>query len=357
MSEQLKEVTNSENSTQIDSSQIYSDTYKLYDYFKLHPSICLACISGCIAICSFIINCLVFKQTQKELSYWNVDSALISSSSKQMLFSFTFTIIYFMIIPFINFFIKDVYIAYIPLSVRIKNLKVKNKFFKKRLKVCKKNCNNKDDKYEIIDLYSELKDIEKYTKQLKWDLLKILFKNIVLAYILTVISITLLISSNRTNNTKENILTLNIASVLVIVLYCIVNYCLFHKVFKKIDKEDNYYPQFPSTKIFNIGIKSVFSDLNIFACIMSVFVSIILTFLFGTASTDYVKKQKEFKTISVDNKEYVAVYTDSKNMVLEEVSINNNNAVVYINKQRVVPSDKYEFEIVKFNNVVRSNGK
>ena len=74
---------------------------------------------------------------------------------------------------------------------------------------------------------------------------------------------------------------------------------------------------------------------------------LVIVFATGTKPTNV------FKSVIIDETQYVAVYTDSESMVLEEVTIENGRAQVDTTKQLIIPIYGIKYEVIRFGEVER----
>lgn len=59
--------------------------------------------------------------------------------------------------------------------------------------------------------------------------------------------------------------------------------------------------------------------------------------------------------IQIENINYAVTAQDKNIFVVEKIDINNNNAVIYVNEQIIIPKENVEMKIYTFDKVTRDN--
>jgi hypothetical protein len=220
---------------------------------------------------------------------------------------------------------------------------------------------------EINENMAELKSIRHEVKVLKRSYIVMLCANLSVALILTFISSLFFICSTDTKKTPINpINEIIILTIIQLFLYCLTSYLAMRLTISKkkiiaqskyetIDfSENKYKAEYPIAKMIKRGFNSFFSNATLGSILIGVLLFTVYFWISAMPQSSTIQ-QKQFKTLSIDNIQYVVIYSNTEKMVLEEATFSGGIATIYTSKQRVVFVDAYPFEVVTFQKTILMN--
>ena len=388
--EDIKNEKSTKVEAESEKSVLNEKSYSIYNYLIKTPSILIAIVSGLLAIISFLINYAVYKQNVHYLQYWNVDPSVISNSNKQLFYTFCISIVFLLISTGVSAMIASAYSNNTPIYEYIRRSKIKLSELKKKNAVNIKACrllkksyikhpastneefaheieNNeyyKSSKDLLIEINRLKKDLSKYRKKLQ----KPLWRRLITAYIILFISVIvymLVIINGFQAGWYKGFISVFFITTVQFIFNCLINRLTYgalarkrikenpnsEEVFSKLDNELSEI-QFPFEKLSKHGIKSLFSNVSIIIIIIGIIITaVFLNFapLFDTSA----RMNKQFKCVTIDEVQYISVYTDAETMVLEKVEIDDGKVIVYTKNQMIVPTKGINYEVISFESVER----
>lgn len=365
------------------------NNYSIYNYFRKTPSMLIASVSGMMAFFSAIINYATYLQNARELRLWNIDPAIISSSDKHIFYSLCLSAIFIFLSVFVSTILCDITFNFKPFHELLYRLKLQMSEVSREVKsgikrmkkikslIEKKQKENNNEENQIYK--SQLTEIEKSTlkikkefserkkdiKKCKREYGKIIRVDLIISFIFLIILDSFFLSVNVYTNIWVNLLRIVIISVIQLVFYYLLG-LFFTKISIRIavkhypdhdqafkEKKDSLYRiESPIRKIKKHGIKSLFSN----QALLTVFISAVLlifTIFIYTFLPVGIEHKKNAKCITINEVKYVAVFTNSEIMVLEEAEINEKNIRIYTSKQMIVPINDVKYEIINFESIER----
>lgn len=363
--------------------------YRVYNYFKQHPSTFFATISAFIAIISIILTFSAFLSTNSYLMYFNVDNVTYKASN-QFVYLTAIALIFFTVIILFQVFLSKTFNIYLPHKRKLllykycfKNIKKDIKYNEKIRSSIQKSLNetfsdttdNEKEKNEKeLNLLCECaKKIKSKYKKARKNVLKMriiyyiqLGLSCLLAGgVLSIVSILLLsIASYEWKNIISSAMVFSVVFILINVLEnwflsCVLG--LNRKKIKadaKLDEEDifssyNDDSEFPIDSILNGNFKSFLSDSNCKRFIVTIiFCLILIVITFSWTGVQSAKTQKAFFVLDDNDQTYVLIYNNGESAILEKAEINGNNIIIDTTHQKIVSSigldmEKYEYESVE----------
>lgn len=365
--------------------------YAVYDYFVKTPSVFIAIISALITALSFLVNYVSYIIIIKQLNYWEVDKSVVSTNDRLSLYTFSIAIISLFIYIIASELVSTSFNNYVPfktyvLSVkkRLKKDKETKKTHNKAIQILEKsysthnNSSKKEKeqkkelekiKVEYNKINNELNNIQNELmhkkKSYKWRMrlqlfiafFVLLFVDFFMLSILSTIdisdywvSIVIMCLSQFFSVYFINWVVMNIR-----VHSNIKQYSKGSKSLDELEAEIKNI-EYPSEKIKNHGIRSLFSNFSLLTILISVFI-VFLTLIVVTSTLPNKNFLiKKMKYIEVDTIPYVAVYSDSEVMVFEEVEISNGVAKIHTSNQKIIPvKNGISYKIVEFEKVEKIN--
>lgn len=324
--------------------------HSIYTYLIAHPSILIAGVSAIVAILSFLINYISYREESQVLQFWNIDSALVSISNPKLIYSLCFSVIYFIMIIIATSLISNTYMAYKPFME-----------FRLYIKNYLKNCKKLSESNDVLQM------IELEEKELRKSYSHIFFSNLLVALILTFISSLLLIFSQDIKLLSTNpILSIIIVMSVQFFVYCFISYLAMRLSISKkkiiaqgnnkmiMFRENIKKAEYPIDKVRKYGIKSCFTNSAVYLMFIDLIMIIFLSLMFLTiCQSSTIEEQKQFKTLLIDDTQYVVVYSNTEKMILEEATITDGIVSIYTSKQRIVSVDTYPYEVVTFEKTIR----
>ena len=358
------EETKSQSTVSVAENKPGEENYSIYNYLKKTPAVLIALVSGIVAILSFIISYAEYIQISHVLTYWNVDPSAVSGSNKQLFYTFCFAIIFLLIHIIANILIIRTVSYFSPISEIRKRIKNQISKLKNKNAAPQNNAPTGDSGNPVNE---PLKVLNEYQKRLKKCKIKFQESFNSVLY-LTIIFILLFISTYAFYLTDFRSANDNMS--LNAFLYSVVQFVLYYltarlsrhfsvkSAIKQHPEQTNDF-SIIETKLSKLEsstgpttkhtIKSFFSNNTILVIIFNALIVIVLLFLliFGAKTTP----AKKFKSVDIDGVKYMAVYTNSETMVLEEAVINGNTVKILTNKQMIIPISGVKYEIVEFESV------
>lgn len=361
------------------------ENHSIYTYLVDHPPIMIAAASAIVAVFSFFISYVAYMKEAQVLRFWNIDTVFISKSNKQLFYSVSFSLIYSIISFMAMSLISNTYIAYRPfaelniyLKTKVTKCQKSAKNNKRRLKkiVSKfSECDKKESlQIEINDINYEIKHILEESNQLKREMKeqkksfrKMLYANLLIALILSFISSVIVFCADVSKQVSANpIMVITIWTIFQFLMYCLIGYLGMRLTISKkriiatVDNKENEIieritkAEYPIAKISKYGFKSYFTNSTIYSILINLFAIMVMFIVTSamTQSSNY-KEQKKFKLLSIDNSQYVVIFSDTEKMILEEAKITDGAITIYTSKQRIVSIDTYPFEVVTFEKVIQ----
>ena len=364
------------------------DDYRIYNYLVKTPAIFIAIISGLIAIGSFIINYATYFKTARELKHWNVDYSLISSSDKNIYYTLCFAVIFVLVTIILSSMISKAFMSYIPYKEcvfrtkkRLSVLKKANMANRRALLDIKKSyirsqkINNGNDSNQTDEIIKqcdsgdkEILALKKELHKMKRTFLKDLIINVEFIFFVLILSDIVLTAMDFTKGIYKLLISAVVLFFAQLLIYTFINLIVVNIIVRmNIKKNPDHKKalessnlvvsrlEYPIYKIFTYGFKSLFTNTQIYTIIINILLSFIIVFFIEVFFPINETPQKQFKCLSIDDTQYVAVYSNPDMMILEEAEICENKLKVYTSKQRIIPTKGTCYEVLNFNEVRTNN--
>ncbi len=366
-----------------------NDSYSIYHYFEKHPAFFATCVSALVAVASYCIKIASNRYSEKYYSYWNVDVNLISiddSVGHIVLQAFVFVLSLITIHAILgstadscmkqrqqNGLLRK---QYRELKKEIKKGLKRNK---KVTKTCGKNANkskkarrNNKRKNGMnqqascsekrADKYQKLKEaVRKY----RFRMARNIIAAMLVSFLICTASILFLI--------KEDGVEFWIASIILSFgIVCIWSLCYFiptlcgpTHISKETSEsnihqltETNQNDRFPLETVATDGFKGFVSNKAIKAVlIVFLFALFVNCFSVGSLAAYDAEKKTSYPIYADQAGMYAVVYNSKDTIILEEITICDNKAIIDASKQRIINSEDISFVIWHFDEVcVEKNG-
>lgn len=367
-----------------------AESHSVYTYLSDHPSILIASISAIVAISSFFINFFSYMKEAQTLRFWNIDPALVCLNNQQTVYFFCFSLLYCIIAIIAISLISNTYLAYKPFVEYMISVKAKLSHCQKRLKKIKKKYisikrvsrnlqestkgqplsqEEEDIGREIEEEIAVCKSLKREAKRKKRSFVGMLCVNLSIAFILTgVASVIFICFLGTKHGLVRPIVTIIISTIIQFLLFCLSGYLGMRFAISKkkiiaqsengtIDFSENIYQaEYPVMKIAKQGLSSFFSNATFFFILLNmVCLFIIYLLAYAIPQSTTIQERKQFKILSIENIQYVVIYSDPEKMVLEEATITDGVAAINVSKQRIVSVDAYPFEVITLEKAIRVN--
>lgn len=363
--------------TPIEETEQYEESYSIYEYLKKNTSVLVAVVSALVAIVTMLLKFGSYLYHVSYLNYWNIDPKLVSTPETYWLediaLSFALLvsgIIYMGLInETMNTFKKHRYFVKIIRSILKENEykfnKTKGATKKKSTKPRKKKESNHD--YDIklnLETYKELKKWSKQASISAW------IQVVVYFFLFEIIwGIVMYIAYLKEGNINEKSSIIFFGTLIISGLFiAITGYCFaninkekikedYIKQLKKSNDTNIELPMFPIKKIDKLGIRFYLSNKYIFrGCVFMIVIIISFFFMELEQGVQYAKNLKSHAPIiQIENINYAVTAQDKNIFVVEKIDINNNNAVIYVNEQIIIPKKNIKMKVYTFENVTRDN--
>ncbi len=361
--------------------------YSIFNYFKKTPAILISFVSGAVAVVSFLINYAIYLQTSRELQYWNVDPAVVSSSNKHLFYMLCFSVIFILLLFGISALISKSFVSYFPFQMLARQLRLEMKSNQKYCKQAIKDSRsikkalkmqNSCEYESLIRQESELNVFEKTCREglqklnslrkrlsvCKRQNRKPITENLLVAFLLLLFSYAIRFQTDFSTSICKILLKALVFATLHFITCCfaclLTNSIVGHQRIKA-KSENEVFSEFeeklssveyPLQRLSKNRIKSMLSNGVIKMAFLNSVISMLVLFLVIVFATG-TKPTNVFKSVIIDETQYVAVYTDSESMVLEEVTIENGRAQVDTTKQLIIPIYGIKYEVIRFGEVER----
>lgn len=373
----------------IEKNQLNIPTYRIYDYFKEHPSVFIATASAFIAIISLVLDFAAFINTNSYLMYFSVES-IIYRTSAQYLYLVAITVAFVTVMLLFQGFLSKTFDNYLPYKRKLLLYKYYLKKIKKGIKlareadsVCKDNLIETTDTVsenpKIIQIKEDLAKLrelanknERDYKSLKKDIRKYRIKHYILIglscilvwVVLSIVSALML--SISTCEWDTIIYSAMIFSAVYVIMVAVENWflsCVLRVKRKKIKSdaeldmkivplEYSELPEFPISSVFNGDFKMFMSDSNckiLVAMVMFCLTAVILVFSWSGAES--AKTQKEFFVVDIDSQTYVLIYNNGECAMLEKAEISGSNIIIDATQQKMISSIGIDMQKYMFDHV------
>ena len=367
-----------ENNTTVtteESTKSKKDNYSIYEYLKKNTSVLIAVVSALIAIISMILKIGSYLYHIAYLNYWNIDPKLVSAPETYWLediaLSFALLVSGIIYMGLMNetmsTFKKHKY------SIKtIKTILKENEYkFNKSKVVTKKNKKQSKKKdpngdYDIKLNLETYKEIKKWCKQASISAWIQVVGHFFLLEIIWGIVMYIAYLKQGDMNEKSSMFFLSV--ILISGLFIAFSVYMLagidkEKNIKRIltHLEDNDYelPMFPIRKIGKLGVSFYLSNKFIFrGCVFMIAIFICFIFMEHEQGVQDAENLKgHVPIIQIENNDYAVTAQDKNIFVVEKIDINNNNAVIYVNEQTVIPKENIKMRVYSFDSISRQNSQ
>lgn len=368
-----------ENNTTVtteESTKSKKDNYSIYEYLKKNTSVLIAVVSALIAIISMILKIGSYLYHIAYLNYWNIDPKLVSAPETYWLediaLSFALLVSGMIYMGLMNetmsTFKKHKY------SIKtIKTILKENEYKLNKSKVVTKKKNKKQSKkkepngdYDIKLNLETYKEIKKWCKQASINAWIQVVGYFFLLEIIWGIVMYIAYLKQGDINKKSSMFFLSV--ILISGLFIAFSVYMLagidkEKNIKRIltHLEDNDYelPMFPIRKIGKLGVRFYLSNKFIFrGCVFMIVIFIGFIFMEHEQGVQDAENLKgHVPIIQIENNDYAVTAQDKNIFVVEKIDINNNNAVIYVNEQTVIPKENIKMRVYSFDSISRENSQ
>jgi len=399
-----------EDSIENKDKEYWSTKYSLYDYFKAHPTVIIAIVSGFAAVLTYCVRIIDYQTAVSVLRYYSLSSSLYEPNQDSVLASFgcsiVIIILYIVLYSkmydiFHNYFINIRPIRYNNILYREnKRLKHKNKKLLRKMKsavderkklmeeslskgvmVNQEFVQNtqetdtyvqqEEEKYRNSEAKEEFESQMRETRSEHSKLLGI--RRVVIQLIVPSIVLWIVSASRAFGNNTNDRYALYISSAIIVVFIIIVS-CILGRFttsdyptkksvlndetgnyFKKIIEEKPRYPTL--YRLTDDGIKQFFPNRTIISItMMSVFAiaMFIITsgFLYPLLMRITSTKPQTQAIVYIEEEPYVMVYQKGSQFYLEGAIIDGDHLTIDTSNRRCVETDDIQAKVMRFNQVI-----
>ena len=368
-----------ENNTTVtteESTKSKKDNYSIYEYLKKNTSVLIAVVSALIAIISMILKIGSYLYHIAYLNYWNIDPKLVSAPETYWLediaLSFALLVSGMIYMGLMN----ETMSTFKKYKYSIKTIKTilkENEYKFNKSKVVTKKKNKKQSKkkepngdYDIKLNLETYKEIKKWCKQAS---ISAWIQVVGYFFLLEIIwGIVMYIAYLKQGDINEKSSMFFLSVILISGLFIAFSVYMLagidkEKNIKRIltHLEDNDYelPMFPIRKIGKLGVRFYLSNKFIFrGCVFMIVIFICFIFMEHEQGVQDAENLKgHVPIIQIENNDYAVTAQDKNIFVVEKIDINNNNAVIYVNEQTVIPKENIKMRVYSFDSISRENSQ
>lgn len=329
--------------TSSDSASV-ENQYKIFDYFKEHTGLLVACVSALVATMSFVLNFAVGRMNYAYLTYWDIGALHANVGNQNELYTVVCSMLYFLSLLLIHGLLSGTSDAFRHYNKLLSTTKQSIKESKKRKKEFRSKVQELSDRVKMLTPEEKqtesareaeneleramaiLEESELSTKELKeggntlrsWVAIQLVVA-IILSYLIGVIFLSLI---NTTSTIKEffhSSLVIIVIILLDLVIYFLPAYFRSRCTSKKyktggmieeiLELRKSGAPSFPVDSFFKSGMKSMLSDKKLaLAAWQIIMVTVILLFMMSTAGTKTAELKRNFPIFEDDLGSYAVVY-------------------------------------------------
>lgn len=368
-----------ENNTTVtteESTKSKKDNYSIYEYLKKNTSVLIAVVSALIAIISMILKIGSYLYHIAYLNYWNIDPKLVSAPETYWLediaLSFALLVSGMIYMGLMNetmsTFKKHKY------SIKtIKTILKENEYKFNKSKVVTKKKNKKQSKkkepngdYDIKLNLETYKEIKKWCKQAS---ISAWIQVVGYFFLLEIIwGIVMYIAYLKQGDINEKSSMFFLSVILISGLFIAFSVYMIAGIDKEknikrilthLEDNDNELPMFPIRKIGKLGVRFYLSNKFIFrGCVFMIVIFICFIFMEHEQGVQDAENLKgHVPIIQIENNDYAVTAQDKNIFVVEKIDINNNNAVIYVNEQTVIPKENIKMRVYSFDSISRQNSQ
>ena len=361
------------------STKSKKDNYSIYEYLKKNTSVLIAVVSALIAIISMILKIGSYLYHIAYLNYWNIDPKLVSAPETYWLediaLSFALLVSGMLYMGLMNetmsTFKKHKY------SIKtIKTILKENEYKFNKSKVVTKKKNKKQSKkkepngdYDIKLNLETYKEIKKWCKQAS---ISAWIQVVGYFFLLEIIwGIVMYIAYLKQGDINEKSSMFFLSVILILGIFIAITGYFFANINKEKLKEDLIkqseksrdgnieLPMFPIRKLGKLGVRFYLSNKFIFrGCVFMIAIFICFIFMEHEQGVQDAENLKgHVPIIQIENNDYAVTAQDKNIFVVEKIDINNNNAVIYVNEQTVIPKENIKMRVYSFDSISRQNSQ
>ena len=351
--------------------------YKIYNYFKRHPSFLVAVLSAAVAMVSLILNYVSFLYINTYLAYFDI-SVDVQINSPKFLYFVAITALFCASLLLFQSFISRTFEAYMPYERRFllywcymwsirKEIKLNKRLIKKATKRANTINVSEDNRSELEAIKLDLRNLQRKNEEItqdyisiKNDIRKQRIKYIIIIsiscfvawMIITVVCFLMFLNSlTEWHLIIPTSMAISLLFVLCIALENWFLYCLLRINFKQIKIDSNSsmeeqklsydnFPKMPLEILFFGRIKDVFSDAACRSAVLAM-ISLLIVLIPTTvyAGKTNAEKQKEFFVVQENDAVYAVIYNNGTMMILEKAEFSDNSITIDTTEQMTVDAD------------------
>lgn len=391
MSESTSEVVQESSSTnqELREDEAKESECSIMEYFIEHPGFFVTCISGLVAILSFILNYGVTRYHVAVLSYWNISRMYADKIPGSQLYSLSYILIYSFALLIVHLFLAQTsqvfahYNRYLSLmgherrtlKKHRRTIKEHDKTIGQLLEKIPDHLKESKEMQEIgIDLMKMREDADKMlnTEDLlekgRRELRNYTIGNISISAFLSCLALFvafLLIPDSLSWRVVCSTALMAVVIVLLdVVMYFLPAYLRSrypHKRYLEIGlsaalEELEPLPkyQFPLIDLLLNKTKELFSNDNIKALLIQICTTmIIMLFSCSIVGSQTASTCKKFPIYTCEGKTYAIVYTNGTTAFGQEASIDGNSIIINTARQKVMSAQDITFQISEFTEVIK----
>lgn len=368
-----------ENNTTVtteESTKSKKDNYSIYEYLKKNTSVLIAVVSALIAIISMILKIGSYLYHIAYLNYWNIDPKLVSAPETYWLEDIALSFVLLVSGMIYMGLMNETMSTFKKHKYSIKTIKTilkENEYKVNKSKVVNKKKNKKQSKkkepngdYDIKLNLETYKEIKKWCKQAS---ISAWIQVVGYFFLLEIIwGIVMYIAYLKQGDINEKSSMFFLSVILISGLFIAFSVYMIagidkEKNIKRIltHLEDNDYelPMFPIRKIGKLGVRFYLSNKFIFrGCVFMIVIFIGFIFMEHEQGVQDAENLKgHVPIIQIENNDYAVTAQDKNIFVVEKIDINNNNAVIYVNEQTVIPKENIKMRVYSFDSISRENSQ
>lgn len=363
-----------------------NDEYSIWNFFKEHTSLLIACVSAVIAIFSFFFNMTIYLNIYTYLNFWEVNILHVKYDTANQLYNIILAFLFQLLTLSTTYLISNTYDAYsqrqkiyILIKHNLKKAKKDSKALGKKLAKEKKELlklkqrsktegliKEQFERVECIEKeYSTNKEtideVNDSYKKIKKRNIRLLIVSDVICFLIMFVGCFIFIPSAYTG--KHLFVALIFAFLYVGVntlLYGIINSILIHCSVKKKEKIDvnecadiiSKFIDYPIERIFLGQAKTIVSNKIIQKVGVQLIIAIIVFFgVFSYSGHSEAKNQKEFYCISNEEDLYVVIYNTGEDLILKKAYIDNELITIDLSVQKMISAKDVVLHKKKFSEV------
>ena len=377
--------------------QELSSGSKAYQYFKDHPSVLIAVVSGIVATVSFLSNALLFFVEYRYLYYWGFDISTVDWSGANISFVLMLSLVFLMVVGIFPKYTSATFRIYMQRVSYVHSSRALHRLFRKTLrqeksqlgKIRRELRKNKrqrtssaavrESEKKITKIQNKMKDAlerlrssRKLTSQIKWLLLAQLILAIIPAFLAVAVEMCLLLLMTEASWSPWLCIVISLIYALALSLlsYFLIFFFEGLKIKREIkaaqDDIDRLtaiqeeaknkilnHEEYPIDTWTSYGLKDVVSDKNLKSAAELFLFNIVamsLLLLFSANATQ--KDKKTFSLYSEGDSTYAIVYQNKTSYYMDKVDyLDEDSLSIDTSTHRILSANDLSYTVRTFETV------